>query len=172
MAQVQVKAVEIKKGILVIPITRKIYRLGNYQGKDWYNLYLANNLEKDVIRGIFSDPFNYGHENPLKGKRQIVIVKDELFGKREVHESEICSLAKEKQLIEPHPKVAFITRSILSNKDIDDLGLGWLTCMHKPIEIESENGLYGGRFSVDIDTFVSVKYNKNFRTGHAFVFVK
>lgn len=167
----KVKCFENGKGVIVIPITGKIRQLGDYRGKDWHNLFLNDNLEKDVIQTILSDSFN-DCENPLEGKKEIIILKDTLFNKREVEEEEIYSLAKKMKLTGPHPKIACITRAILSNEQIEqDLNSAWVTCMHKPVDIKSENGSYAGRLSVDADGFVSVKYNKKFRGGHSFSFV-
>lgn len=156
-----------KDGKIIIPVTKKIVKLGELKAKDWYNLSFGYKMDEDERKIILRQSFP---DNFFEKIKNIVILKDVLFNTKDIGEGDIIDLTKKEGFSQSEsPVLAFVLREIFSDEMISRFGLCWITCMHNPpVEVD---GLKG-RYSVNIDDpKISVKYNKQFKPGHGFAVV-
>lgn len=94
----------------------------NHLEKKGYNISSwAKDISKQVVK-------------TKKGTEyEVVVMKQEEFGKDYITIQEVRDEAKKRGLITPPAEVAYLLRENLSNEDIEAMGLWWIITMHEPI---------------------------------------
>ena len=71
---------------------------------------------------------------------KLVILKDSLFQASDLYSLKVRASAEKRGLASPNPEVACLLRELLTDKDIEAVGLWWLVVMHDLIK-----GSFGGQ---------------------------
>lgn len=73
------------------------------------------------------------------GTTNIVIVKGRLFEDQDRITASIRKYAENRGLQNPNPDIACVIREMVSDKEIEVMGLDWIVCMHEPIVKKRED---------------------------------
>ena len=125
------KELPTKKWTLRDNIIRFFVTSDGTTGKEWIKRLEDKGINighwaEDVLR---SKDFK-----PTKTKYEIAVIKGSLFTQEYPTTEEIRDKAKELKFKISNAEVACLIRELLTDKDIEEMGLWWITTFHKPIK--------------------------------------